>query len=237
MVRGYKWEARSLHTMAAAGTQVPAVAAIGRNGTRAFIVLEYIAPAPPAPPAAIAEALLRLHSNTAAAFGADEQGWASREMLDNTPGDPWAGFWCERRLASRLSGRFAVPEWDAVRQRIQALLPVVRAGLATHRPVPVLLDGDLNNQNWMTRPDGTLLFIDPEIWFGDPEVDLAALAGGSSLAGRAAVDVYIEMSPRGDGYAWRNAVYTLWYMLACRPMPDRAALASTLDRIAPGPGG
>jgi protein-ribulosamine 3-kinase len=236
VVRGYEWEARSLRTMAAVGTPAPAVIATGRKGTRAFIVLEYIASAPSPSSAAIAEALLRLHANTAARFGADGPGWASREWLDNTPSDSWADFWCERRLAGRLSGRCAAPEWDGVRQSVETLLPVVRAGLTTHRPVPVLLHGDLNNQNWLAHPDGSVLFIDAEIWYGDPEVDLAALGGGSSPAGRAAVDVYLQRSPRGDGYAWRRAVYTLWYMLACRPVPDGAALESTLDRIARGPG-
>jgi fructosamine-3-kinase len=46
-VRGYAWEARSLRTIAAAGVAAPAVIATGQHGTRSFMVLEFIEPAPP----------------------------------------------------------------------------------------------------------------------------------------------------------------------------------------------
>ena len=233
-VRGYAWEARSLRSIAAAGVPTPAVIATGQHGTRSFIVLEYVEPAPPPSPQAIAEGLIRLHRNTASTFGADGPGWVGLEALDNTPGTSWVDFWCERRFRHRLSGCGAAPGWDAARPRIEALLPVIRDGLAEHRPAPALLHGDLNNENWLARPDGSVLFIDPAIWYGDPDVDLAAL-GGSSPASREAFAIYVRLSPRPEGFEWRIAVYRLWYLLVCTPVAAEPILTETLDRIARGP--
>ncbi len=248
--RAYEWEARSLREIAAAGVPTPAVIATGARGTRSFLVLEYVEPARPPSPRAIAEALLRLHGSTAPTFGADATGYVSLdrlhrpddstsalsgcEPLDNTPGTSWVDFWCERRIADRMSGCAASPAWDAARPRIEALLPSIRAGLAAHRPAPALLHGDMNNHNWLSRPDGSLLFIDPACWYGDPEVDLAALAGGAP-AGREALAIYVQESPRPAGFEWRLAVYTLWYLLSCWPVAAEPILTQTLDRIAGGP--
>jgi fructosamine-3-kinase len=157
------------------------------------------------------------------------------DALDNTPGDSWVDFWCERRLRHRLSDCGAAPAWDAARPRIEALLPLIRDGLTTHRPAPALLHGDLNNQNWLARPDGSVLFIDPAIWYGDPEVDLAALGAGPPI-NREVLDIYLQQRPRSEGFAWRAAVYQLWYLLACRPVAPDAILMPTLERIARGPG-
>lgn len=251
LVRGYAWEARSLRSIAAAGVRTPAVIATGTHGTRAFIVLEYVEPARPPAPAKVAEALIRLHANTAATFGADANGWvgldrlhrdgasssgageAGYEELDNTPSESWVDFWCERRLRARLSGSGATAAWDAARPRIAALLPAIREGLAGHRPTPALLHGDLNTVNWLAGADGSVLFIDPAIWYGDPEVDLAALAGGSASC-REAFDAYVRASPRPDGLAWRLAVYQLWYLLSCKPVAAEPILTETLGRIERG---
>jgi fructosamine-3-kinase len=231
--RAYDWEARSLRAIAAAGVRTPEVIARGRHGSRAFIVLESIPVAPPPSPAAIAQALHRLHRTTGPAYGADAAGWVGVEPIDNTPAGSWADFWCQRRLLPRLSGRGAAPPWDPWRARIDPLLPVIRAGLSGYRPPPSLLHGDLQSPNWMGGPDGSVVFIDPAVWFGDPEVDLAALGVGPPAA-REALEAYVALDPRPEGFAWRIAVYRLWYLLLCHPPEIGALLDETIECVAGG---
>lgn len=233
--RAFAWEARSLRTFAAAGVRVPAVIGVGEHGTRAFIIMEFIAPTTGPSPEAIAEALIRLHRITGPAYGADAPGWGGIEPLDNTPADSWADFWCERRLRPRLSHRAAGTAWDHFRSRIEALLPTIRSGLATHQPTPTLLHGDLQSANWLGQPDGSVALIDAAMWYGDPDVDLAGLSVGPSAA-REVLDCYLKECPRSPGFEWRVAVYRLWYLLQCHPGQAGRLLTEALDRIGQGPG-
>ena len=234
--RAYEWETRSLRAVAAAGVRTPAVIAAGQHGSRAFIVLEFIAAAPPPSAAAIAQALHRIHRTTGPAYGADAPGWAGFEPVDNMPAASWSEFWYERRLLPRLARRGAEPPWEPWRARIDALLPVIRTGLSRHRPAPSLLHGDLQSPNWMGGPDGSVVFIDPAVWFGDPEVDLAALSVGPPVA-REAKEAYAALDPHPDGFAWRIAVYRLWYLLLCHPVEIGHLLDETIECIARDPPG
>ena len=234
-VRAFAWEARSLRDIRAAGVPTPAVIATGQHGTRSFMVLEYIVPAPPPSAATIAEALVTLHRTTAPALGADAPGWGGFEALDNTPSVQWAQFWCQRRFIARLSSRGAQPAWAAERARLEALLPAIGEGLAAHQPTPTLLHGDLQSPNWLGRPDGSVVFIDAAVWFGDPDVDLAALSLGPPAA-RAALDAYVGQNPRPAGFAWRLAVYRLWYLLLYNPPDVQSQLAEAIARVAQGAG-
>jgi fructosamine-3-kinase len=162
-------------------------------------------------------------------------GWGGVEALDNTPADSWAEFWCERRLRPRLSYRAAGTAWDHLRSRIEALLPMIRIGLATHHPTPTLLHSDLHGANWLGQPDGSVALIDAAMWYGDPDVDLAGLSVGTPAACEA-LACYLKECPRSPGFEWRVAVYRLWYLLQCHPGQAGPLLTEALDRIGQGPG-
>ena len=77
---------------------------------------------------------------------------------------------------------------------------------------PSLLHGDLWGGNFVTGPDGSAWLIDPAVYVGHAEADLAMteLFGGFAPAFYGA---YKEMSPLLPGYADRRELYNLYHLL------------------------
>ena len=77
---------------------------------------------------------------------------------------------------------------------------------------PSLLHGDLWGGNWMVALDGQPVLIDPAVYFGDREADLAM----TSLFGGFPPDFYSaynEVFPFAPGYRERQPLYQLYYLL------------------------
>jgi len=77
---------------------------------------------------------------------------------------------------------------------------------------PSLLHGDLWGGNYLTNNDGFACLIDPAVYYGNREADLAMtkLFGGfDSNFYRA----YNESFPLPDGYEYRENIYKLYHIL------------------------
>jgi fructosamine-3-kinase len=81
-----------------------------------------------------------------------------------------------------------------------------------HAVKPSLLHGDLWGGNWIAGPGGEPYLIDPAVYFGDREVDLAftELFGGFSPR---FYEAYREAYPLEPGYGERKPLYQLYYLL------------------------
>lgn len=79
-------------------------------------------------------------------------------------------------------------------------------------PVPSLLHGDLWGGNVMTGPDGKAWIIDPAVYYGHPEADIAMteLFGGFSSA---FYNTYFECADTVPGYSDRKDLYNLYHLL------------------------
>jgi fructosamine-3-kinase len=77
---------------------------------------------------------------------------------------------------------------------------------------PSLVHGDLWGGNVLKTPSGFPALIDPAVYFGDREVDLAMteLFGGFSRSFRSA---YETIFPLSDGYNLRKDIYNLYHIL------------------------
>jgi fructosamine-3-kinase len=77
---------------------------------------------------------------------------------------------------------------------------------------PSLLHGDLWNGNYLISTDGTPYLIDPAVYYGHSEVDLAMslLFGGFGESFYAA---YHEIIPATPGMDERIGIYQLYYLL------------------------
>jgi protein-ribulosamine 3-kinase len=78
---------------------------------------------------------------------------------------------------------------------------------------PDLLHGDLWGGNWFASADGKPVLIDPAVYRGHGEVDLAMseLFGGFGPAFYAAYDEVRRITPEYEAY--RKALYQLYYLL------------------------
>lgn len=98
-----------------------------------------------------------------------------------------------------------------------------------HQPGPSMLHGDLWGGNWMTGPKGAPYLIDPAVFYGDREFEIAftELFGGYSSR---FYDAYREISPLSPEYEERKHIYQLYYLLVHLNLFGES-YGSSIDRV------
>lgn len=95
-------------------------------------------------------------------------------VVHNDWSKDWADFFLSTRLlpmAQKLrQENLFLDQWEAPFQRCQERFKVL---IAEYNPKPSLLHGDLWAGNYMFAKDGTPYLVDPSVWYGDREYDLA----------------------------------------------------------------
>ena len=106
--------------------------------------------------------------------------------------------------------------------RLPDLLPEPKA--------PSLLHGDLWSGNFITGTDGRAWLIDPAVYVGHAEADLAMteLFGGFSDRFYAA---YREVSPLDPGYRERRDLYNLYHLLNHLNLFGAGYLSSVMEIV------
>lgn len=214
-------EADGLRALGAVeAVRVPApVARGGGSGSPSWLLMEHIAPGQPAPDfdERLGRGLAAVHASAPpdAAFGWPRSNWIGSLPQVNRPSRSWASFWMESRLAPQLKrardggflGGASARDLDLVLERSGAALADVDRG------PPHLLHGDLWGGNAFAGPEGEPVIIDPAVYRGHGEVDLAMteLFGGF---GARFYDAYAEAAGISAEYAaYRRDLYQLYYLL------------------------
>jgi len=206
---------------AGAGFRVPEVFAhaSGAGASPGWILMEWVPRGTGSAGwgAALGRAVAGLHG--AGAPGPGGYGWEQDNFIgplpqDNTPSGHWATFWRERRLVPQLDlatqrGHFQGHgrTMDLVLDRLDEALSGVPA------EGPSLLHGDLWSGNVYPGPAGEPVLVDPAVYRGHGEVDLAMseLFGGFP---EGFLDAYGEVRPLGSNYRRvRRPLYQLYYLL------------------------
>jgi fructosamine-3-kinase len=178
--------------------------------------------------AAIGRALATLHQARGQAFGlAEFDGFFGSLPQSNRPAASgrWAGFYAERRLLPMLalaagSGHLPAP-FARGTERLAARLE----SLAGPEPVPALLHGDAQQNNFLSTAAGAVL-IDTAPYYGHPEADLA-LVDYVAPVGPALVRAYADISPVDAGFAGRRELWRLHAYLAVIAADGGAAFGRT----------
>jgi fructosamine-3-kinase len=153
---------------------------------------------------ALGRGLAALHRASPGAFGLDRDNYIGPLRQRNAPAASWAAFY-RRRLEDLV--RLAVDGgidvgWAQALERFD-----LEARLGPEEP-PARLHGDLWSGNAHADPEGRPCLIDPAVYGGHREMDLAmmALFGGFSARTFAAYD---EVYPRAPGHRERIRVHQL----------------------------
>lgn len=157
--------------------------------------------------------LARLHRKGAPCFGLDHDNYLASLRQVNQRAERWGEFYVERRvapLAERAAQRGELPQ--ALERRIERLLVRIPDLVGQEEP-PARLHGDLWSGNVLCGESGEPVLIDPAVYGGHREVDLAMmrLFGGFSQAVFAA---YEEAYPLCPGHSERVPLYQLYPLLA-----------------------
>lgn len=215
--RMFPAEARGLAWLAEAGAlRVPRVMAV--NADRAavpFLVLEHLEPARPGQDhaAALGRGLAALHRHGAPGFGLDHDNFLATLEQDNTPADDWPSFFIHRRLEPQvrraIDGGQAPASWGGAFERLYARMDE----LAGPPEPPARLHGDLWSGNLHTDERGEPVLIDPAVYGGHREIDLAMLQL-FGCPGPRCTGAYDEVYRRAPGHEERIALYQLYPLLA-----------------------
>lgn len=210
----FRAEADGLAWLAEAGAlRTPGVLAVADDeGGPRFLALEWIAPGAP-DPEAFGRGLAGLHRAGAPGFGWDRDNFIGQlpQRNDPVPGG-WPEFYGERRLVPMAEQAVAAGTLDAPiladLERLRARLP----DLAGPPEPPARLHGDLWGGNAILAAEGGPAVLDPAVYGGHREVDLAMmrLFGGFPAAAFAAYD---EAFPLAPGHADRVDLWQLYPLL------------------------
>lgn len=199
---GFLAEARAL--------RVPSVLAVGAE----FLALEWIESAPERRgfDDELGRGLASLHCFGAPSFGLERGNFIGRLPQSNESAETWATFYAERRLlpmteraarAGTLSSTLA--------KRIESLAAELERYVGPAEP-PARLHGDLWGGNLHVDEAGAPCLVDPAVYGGQREVDLAMmrLFGGFGARVFAA---YHEAFPLSPGHESRIPLYQLYPLL------------------------
>jgi fructosamine-3-kinase len=204
-------EAKGLEWLRAAGAlRVPRVLVASEDPP--FLCLEWIASAPRsgAWDRLLGEGLAALHASGAPSFGLEHDTFLGPFSMSNVPSPDWASFYAERRLRPELARARARLSSSGVRavERVIEALPT----LVGEAEAPSRLHGDLWSGNVMADERGAPVLIDPAVYGGHREIDLAMLALFGHPSPRF-FEAYDRVLPRASGHEARVALYQLLPLL------------------------
>ena len=217
-------EAEGLEALATSrSVRVPlVVAASAPRDEIAWLLLEWIEEGRPGRAGWIrlGRELAALHRDPGRGAPDARFGWSGDNLIGSLPqpngwsGD-WAGFWAERRirpLARELRERGALSAAQAAVVEAVAEGADELLGPAAAADGPSLLHGDLWSGNVLFARGGGPVLIDPAVYVGHREVDLAMadLFGGFSGAFR---EAYEDAWPLQPGHQRRRPAYQLYPLL------------------------
>ena len=207
----FRAEARGLAWLAEAGAlRVPAVAAVDEG----FLALELLATGrrPASFDEELGRGLAALHRTGAPGFGLDHDNFIGSLPQANAAARSWPEFYRTQRLEAQL--RRAAHEGRAssrMRQGFERLFRVLGELCGPAEP-PARLHGDLWGGNLLCDDHGAPCLIDPAVYGGHREIDLAMMRLFGGFGGRV-FDAYDEAWPLADGHQERASLYQLYPLM------------------------
>jgi fructosamine-3-kinase len=210
-------EARGLSWLREAGAlRVPDVLAVssGRADEPSFLVLELLSEGRRQRDfdEQLGRGLARLHRFGAPGFGLDHDNFIGSLPQRNHARDGWADFYWTARLEPQLASAIAAGRATARLQRGFERLQGKLAQLVGPSEPPSRLHGDLWGGNLHVGESGEPCLIDPAVYGGHREVDLAMMQLFGGFGARV-FRAYEEAWPLAPGHAERVALYQLYPLM------------------------
>ncbi|TAI48671.1 fructosamine kinase family protein [Flagellimonas allohymeniacidonis] len=228
-------EAKGLEQLGATKTiKVPKVYHYGRINGNGYLVLEFVDRKNPNTEdfRLLGRKLAELHlTSTSSTFGAKENNFIGHLPQNNIMSENWAEFYVGMRIESQLEiavnkgllSEESVPPKEKTLKICNSIIGPVKSSL---------LHGDLWSGNFLIAKDGTPHLIDPSVYHGHSEVDIAMsrLFGGFDSSFYKA---YYDIMPKHDNPHEITEIYQLYYLLVHLNLfgnTYRNAVLSILDR-------
>lgn len=215
----FRSEAAGLDAIRKTGAiRVPEVLEAGIQGGGAYLLMEYLDAAPKKRDfwERFGRQLAEMHKadtsewTKGGLYGFTEDNYIGSGRQINRTMPRWVDFFRECRLEVQFKRAYDYFD-SSSRKAMQGLLDRLDRYLI-EPAFPSLLHGDLWGGNFVTGSDGYACLIDPAVYVGHAEADLAMteLFGGFAPA---FYDAYREVNEVLPGYADRREIYNLYHLL------------------------
>ena len=177
----------------------------------------------------IGQTLARIHSIKAEKYGLDSHNYFGPLYQDNRPLSDWATFYAERRLWPRLMG--AINAGNMPTSAIQQMEKLISRlpQLCGPEIAPTLLHGDAQQNNFISTEAGAVV-IDPAVYFGNPEIDLAYIDYFQPVPEDVLIGYQAEL-PIDPGFGERRDLWRVYGYLAAVEVEGAAYLGKLLDAV------
>jgi protein-ribulosamine 3-kinase len=192
---------------------IPEVIATDEAGSYSFIILEFIEPGKRIKNfwEDFGVSLAQLHKNSSELFGLEYDNYIGSLPQSNSQKKSWLNFLIEERLEKQIAfakntgaiDNSTIQQFNRLYKRLPDIIPEEK---------PSLIHGDLWNGNFMTGANGKAWLIDPAVYYGHREMDLAMskLFGGFSPE---FYESYAEIFPLQKGFEERIDIHNLYPLL------------------------
>lgn len=195
--------------------KIPEVIAADRD----FLLLELVTPGPRMKNfwEVFGRQFAEMHKFTARSYGFYENNYIGATPQMNIPSESEQNNWVEFYLNKRLGFQIELAEKNGygtpeLKRAFSKLAEKIDTILEGSEESPALLHGDLWSGNYITGSEGEPVLIDPAVYYGHREADLAMtyLFGGFS---NEFYKAYNEAYPLKDGWEYRLNIYKLYHVL------------------------
>ena len=208
-------EAEGLKELRNAGTslRIPDVISSSKpeNDRPGFLLMEHIEDGRSGDSYEFGRNLSKLHQTSANQFGLETDNYIGSLPQCNRQHDEWIDFFVEERINPQIkmavdSGKLdngILQNWDRLAGKLDAIFPPAK---------PSLLHGDLWGGNYLFDGSGSAVLIDPAVYYGHPEMDLAF----SKMFGGFSADFYRgyeSVKPLEPGFEERVSIYNMYPLL------------------------
>jgi fructosamine-3-kinase len=193
--------------------QIPEVISLGREEDYNFLLLEWISPEKTNPTywQELGLGLAQLHMTTRQDFGYKTDNYIASLSQQNILIHPWTEFFIQNRLEPLIGKAYyeSLVDLDFLK-KFQKIYPVLEDFFPKEKPS--LLHGDLWSGNIMRGKNGSPVLIDPAVYYGHREMDLAfsRLFGGFEESFYQSYETVFPLEP---GLNERLPVYNLYPLL------------------------
>lgn len=209
---------------ALAGVQIPTIIAVKSVFGGYLMIMEAVQEIKRTPLAwrQIGYTLAEIHKIKGESCGHDTQGYIGPWYQDNRLIKQWSTFFAERRLWPALSR--ASDSGHLTGSMIRELENILKhlPELCGPEPIPTLLHGDAQQNNYISTPNGTVV-IDPAVCYGHPEFDLAMIDYFQPVPDDVFA-AYKEIHPIQPGFETRKHLWRLYGYLAAVTIEGRGHL-------------